>query len=755
VPGGKSTREYLLLLGQFRNAAARAKADEWPAVQPLLVDLVRFTLDQGMAYGSGFAEPFGPYGLRNHLGTFRDLRGCLPDPVLRRAFLLQLIQLMACGQDARSSIFGPTPYGDTDLLHGYHNYLPAVIAGCEDPLDRWQLWDIYRWAMDYVVLSPDLTEPDGGMYHHGMVHHGYSGYTFPGLIGALTAFRDTSLRPAPATLRRLKEVALWQAWTSQGTVAPNVCYARPGSSVGTMGAGAYLALARFGSADGQEPLDRDLVGICLARVSPDDAEAKRLLAAGYRPSNLSGHRPFNSMGDTMHRRGNWLVAIAGSHSQRAHAEVYGWLEDGTTYAPYVLNGGTMVITRDAAGKVDTGFDERGWDWCHWPGTTAARHTSAELFAQYTWFGNRRPLSGAAALDQDGVWALDMVPSNGGLQDVRCRKSAFCFGDRLTFVTTDIAGGGAQAKLTTLYQHRLAESPAATWLDGAVVRDCPAAEQRLATDRLHWLLDGRGNGYLVHPGGGRLVVRRQPQEWLYLYRRYLRDPARNPKATNSTSARWVEPGTAPEKVLPTPKGRRYPPAVEAYYEPSRGNFALAYLDHGPAPGAAADNTFTLVPQTTPERLAALAAALADERTAPYRLLRRASDAHVLYDVASATWGYALFEATRLSACGPLLTNSRPCFALARGAGDELVLSAASSDGQANGAVGVEMTLGTAGPLPAGEPLGLTLAGGWQVASVSNPGAQVTATLAADGQSTALALKLPWRLSLVVRLRPTRR
>lgn len=740
-PGGLSTADYCPLLGRFRDAAAKASATEWPLVQALLTDLVAYTVDQGMAFGSAFAEPFGPYGLRNHLASFRELRACLDDPALRREFVLQGVQLLMPGADDPSrGLLGPVPYGDTDWLHGYHNYLPQMIACLDDPADRWQFWGAYLWCMDYITLSPDLTEPDGGMYHHGMVHYGYSGYSFPGLVNALSPFRDTSLRPRPATLLRLKETARWMAWTSQMGTVPNTFYARPGSNVGAAGADVYWTLAQFGSADGKEAVDRELAELFLAKTDAANPVAKQLLAQGYRPAALDGHRPQNSQGDTVHRRGTWLVGLGGMHNQRAHAECYGWLEDGTNYAWYTALGGLMVLTRDATGRVDTGFDERGWDWCHWPGTTSARHAEREMFSQYTWYSSNSPLAGAVAIDGDGVWAIDVRS-----QDASCRKSAFCFGDRITVVTSGIAGGGDRAKMTTLYQQRLgdvgAPDLAATVIDGR--RVAALGEETLDTDKPHWLLDGRGHGYVVAPGGGKLVVRRGEQSWLYPYGRYLKDAKQNPKVTNSTAVKWAVPGSTPEQVLATPRGERYPREIEAYYRPSTGVFASAWLDHG-AKAESADNAFTLVPQATPERLAELARAL------PYRLVQRTNAAHVLLDLATGTFGYALFEAGALAGAGPLLSASRPCFALSRPAGGALRLAVASSDGQANGTDGVTMNPGTGGgyPLP-GTPLALTIAGAWQVDTVSRAGCAVTAK--AVGGNTELTLKLPWRLGLEVRLK----
>lgn len=709
----RTAAEYLPLLQRFAAAAGQATAGQWAELQPALVALVRGTLDAGLVYGRHIAEPWGPYGLRNYVGVFGQLRGCLGDDALAREFLLQGVQLLA--GDPAKGLLSEVPLADTDFIHGYVNYFPALVAGLPDPADRWQLWACWRRYLDVALLRLELTDPDGGVRHHGMVHYGYSGYTIPGLVATLQPFRATDLRLAPAARARLKQNALWFAWTSQLNVVPNVLYARPGSNVGAPGPDFYWQTAQVVD----EPYDRDLAGIYLAKQTRTaDPVAQRLRAEGVRPYDFDGHRTFNSLGSAVHRRGSWLVALGGANAQAAHREAYGWLEDGTTYARNVCGGGTMVLLR-RGDQVDTGFDERGWRWDHWPGTTAVEHAPSQLFAQYTWYGNQSSLGGGTTLGADGLWAMDYQPSN---DDVPSHRSAFCFDDRVTFVVSDLKH--APPVHTTLFQHRLAPAD-----------DAGPSERRVPLERLQTLRDARGNGYLVHPGPGTLVDSRGPQSWLLAYKRYLKDPQLNPKATNSTNVRWVDP-RHPEHELKPARGERYPQAIEEHYRPGTGNFALARIEHAAGSGC----VYTLVPQATPGRLAALAAA------PPYDLLRTSGTAHVLFDQPSGTHAYALFAAQDLTDCGPLRGASRGCCVMLRRAGRELQLSAASSDAKANGTHGVDA-------LPAqgaGEPLVLTVAGNWLVAGSDNAGCEVKAEPVAGG--TRLSLRLPWRLPLVVRLVP---
>ena len=135
------------------------------------------------------------------------------------------------------------------------------------------------------------------------------------------------------------------------------------------------------------------------------------------------------------------------------------------------------------------------------------------------------------------------------------------------------------------------------------------------------------------------------------------------------------------------------AIEKYYRPTRGKYALAWFDHGPQPAAAAC-AYTVVIRTTPQELADLAA------TPAHRVRRFDEKAHIVHDLASDTTGYVLFEAADGLADGPLRACDRPAFLLSRREGGVLHCSMACTMEK------------NADPFPA-TPIRLVIAGGWLV------------------------------------------
>lgn len=119
--------------------------------------------------------------------------------------------------------------------------------------------------------------------------------------------------------------------------------------------------------------------------------------------------------------------------------------------------------------------------------------------------------------------------------------------------------------------------------------------------------------------------------------------------------------------------------ERYFNPSVGNFALAYLEHGTKP-TGASCTYTIVVNTNSQLRQTFADSMKDPSNAPYRILQQDARAHLLHDRASNTTGYVLFAAN--DSLPPddctLMSNSHPCFVMIRKREADLAISLANTD-----------------------------------------------------------------------------
>ena len=545
-----------------------------------------------------------------------------------------------------------TPWGDTDIhLNGTPQFIQAIARLPAGP-EQVQLLRIAKRYLDVTYVQPTLIPPDGAAHHHDMFHLAYASYSVPSLIAMAEWLEGTAFALSDEAVARLKEYVRTVAYATQRYDVPANVNARAGNILHTDISGQALALARL-----RGPLDRAMAAIFLAKNdNPRHPAVRELEAQGVRADPLSGHRTLNYSAGALHRRGGWLASAFGMTSFRRGLEIYGWM-DCNNYARYARHGSLLITgSGEPRSARASGFDEAGWNWCFWPGATSLERPSHELYDYYALYGlGGTPLAGGASLGSNGLWAL-VVPAG---RDVSFRKSMFFFDNRITVVTTDIAGKSRRPAVTTLFQNSLALTNAPTGINGKG----GLKPFTLALDgQAAWLFDTQRNAYVLPAGHPAVRVARGAQSWTCMFERYLKDPKDNPLTKAGTSVRFRHSDRAQD---------------EAYYRPTTGTFERAWFEHGvdPTNGAC---WYTVLVDTTPAAAAQLAAAMAAPASAPVRLLQANRGAHVVVDVAARSVGYAVFDpAAGLAPAGPLASASLPCVVLVEAAGTRLNIAVANT------------------------------------------------------------------------------
>lgn len=660
------------LAGAWLDLRRRGKPDDRYAQAALKV--CDHLLEQGVAEGN----------LNTSFGL--DTRGILAlrEPLAASGRLRELLlALSQHGDDYEAGVLlGEDPCrppqiglgGNCDMLWANLAYSKALrpLLLLPDPAERLQRVRCWRRALE-LMADPRRGEPfalDGTTHHHAMYHMAYGGGAIDRTLRfAVVPTADTVFRFSPEFLTTLKRAVLTCATLcNRDIAAPNV----PGYTGGPFGRREVLLpwfdlLARCGTPDGTRPLDPELAGLFLKlNDDPRHPSAVEFRAAGVAPYNFDGHLTLNGAASACHRRADWSVVLAGMFKFRRGKEINGAYV-GSCYARWARHGSIWVTgAGQPVSPWASGYRLDGWDARFFPGATALL-TDAEGAIGPGGHGSRSAFGGGTSLDGDGIWGVELVAEDRALS---FRKSAFCFGDRITVVTTDIAHGGAPAErhlpfTTTLFQNAFgvggsreghfgvgtppvnrdvppADEPC--WVNGREVREFPC-ETQLPAGQTGWLLDNKGTGFYLHANPAPVRLARREQRWTFRHNAFFRlDPAK---------------GDAPDN-----------------YPETRGNFALAWLDHGvtPAPTAC---VYTLLPRTSPATMAALAAAMSRPETAPYQVLRADAKAHVFVDRPSRTTCYVIFDPAARFDSGPLQAVNRPCWVMVR-EGDGLMLSVASTD-----------------------------------------------------------------------------
>ena len=662
--------------------------------------LMRYYSDQGYTSQSNSLIPVTIISLL-------PLRDALPGELYDEFLADALFQATNGGY-----LFRAEPPGDSDIVCHQYAKFPSLMCLFSDPSKSLQNIQVFTRAINRICTRTDLDcfGPDGTFFHHGLHHWSYASYEFPTFMRFIKLFHGTCFQLEPQTYEICKKFILTMAWSFCKYSMPPSMQARSGDSCScNMANFAAGEMAEIGTADGQ-PVDRDMASLFLALTDkPDCDQARKYRDMGIEPYKFDGHCVVNGAATSIHRRDDWMVGIVGMNKNNPGAalEIYGGAKN--CYSSFARNGAVSVVSSGSPTSCQaSGWSFEGWDSRHYPGCTNRLCKPQELWAGLKGVGNGSPFAGGTDLDGDGVWGFALQA-----EGVDARKSAFCFGRRVTLLTTDVkrtdkgTDKGTDPLVTTLYQNAFAGDPAAEpcFVDGSEIKDFPA-ERTLDPDKPHWLIDNKGTGYYIHSAKAPLKVLRRQQKWIYVWPDYLLDKQVDPM-------REIVGKPNPKKqALAMPDTE-----LEKYYKPTENSFALAYFEHGSKPDTA-DCVYTMLIRTTPEEMAAFSEAMpgesdlsdkSDKNNGPplYRILQQDSQAHIFWDRETDVTGYVIFDANWKLETGNskldkkdskkgndlpssqvssfkhqvscnLLSVSRPCLVMVKELGGKLKLSVASTD-----------------------------------------------------------------------------
>lgn len=660
------------LFRQLAEAIRKEQGDNKKQAENMYILLCRHILDQGHQEGScNFGWIGNGYDYRHYSPTLYAQRD-----LLARAGILDQMAKSAAYVNMGHAMLSNTPFSSCDQFYNYSSHLPATILMIPDEAERYQRLRAFKQYLDRTVGQNPLPFGRDGTAHHHTAHHlSYGGYTPPAMMTTqILPFRDTEFRIAPDTQEKLRRYAHACAFqTIHNKLAPNL-YLRSGAPLDFSAANITLRLAKMGSPDGKNPVDRDMAALYLTALDgADTPEAAQYRAMGINPAAIEGHITLNLAATGIQRRDDWQAAAVGMLARHRGLEIYGWTES-NNYGRYSRNG-TIYLT---LGK-ENGWRRNGWNWNHWPAGTNPIRGNHELFEGYSLYNNANDMAGGTELDGNGIWGNDF-----NCRDIAFKKSAYFFDNLVTVITTGITPYGAKNLpiVTTLYQQTVESGPTQPTVNGktADTIDLDGNTPTLLNDTL-------GNLYYIHPGTP-VCYRRQQQEWTYFNKQDLKNPQNNPCLD-----------------IRKKKFRETPLEANAkHYNPTRGTFDLAYLDHGINPsGASCAYTVCIAP--SPKQAAAFGPSLASPKP-PVRILRQDNTAHAVRHEPTQTTGYTVY-APCADLPAPLKSIDRPGFVMVRDLGDKYRISLATGDPEHNKEYRLEFHDGTTATILPDYPLTATI------------------------------------------------
>lgn len=510
------------------------------------------------------------------------------------------------------------PVGNADYYNTLLYSAYAVIFLQNGKIRQWQdLLALKHW-LDATADNGEIMA-DGTFMHHRMI---YSGYAFPAIGPICTVLHH--LRGTPFFAGKMYERA-------RTAIMAMSFYSNPYAP--HMFSGRWRVCDNFSSrlnalallAGCHEPPDAGPAARYLY-YRGDTPEAEVFREAGIAPDPMNGSLALNYAVSLTHRRGQTTATVRGQRSGLFANEIYAF-QGGNTMGRY-LNYGQLQILGETPAR--SGFVmDKGWDFNHWPGTTA-RVLPFDALRQH--FENVEALTGeyfagATTLDGNGAWAMKLREEAPEVDDplrvgppryflgqeeyekrcresrydtsFRARKSMFFFDGKIIALGSAIASSDDAPVVTTLFQNSLEKAE--------------TVSRRHDSGAALWLTSATGHTYYI-PAGNREVVFESG---------FMKKPYHS---------HWF-----PRK-----------PEKHREIKPNEGPMELAFINHGPnAEGAGYEYCIFLN---------------GSDGSIPYRVLRRDRQAHIVRDTATDTTGYALFEAG--PGDGLLRSADAPCIAMIR-------------------------------------------------------------------------------------------
>lgn len=618
--GTSMTTELMLRIAVSYHKSKDNKEKE--TIEKLFVLLMRHFLDQGFQAGSAL-------GTLHHLGyNFKDF--------YTAAFLMKNVLFDAkLGEQVQQSMewFAGTgelktkpekPGMDIDTFNtNLIARLCSILMMNDSPEKTRYMQAFTRWIDNGLLF----TEGTGGSFKHdgSIFHHraNYPAYAIGGLEGAVLAnylMHRTDFQVDPTGREHLKAALIAMRNYCNLQTWPLSLSGRHPDGKGHLIPEHFALMALSGTPDYSSKIDKDLAaGYLRLETKPATKYKKIFINEGIQAENSPiGNWSYNYSCLNVHRRENWMASSKGFSRYLWASEIY---VGANHYGRYLSHGSLQIMaTGDPISNIGSGFNDKGWDWNHFPGTTAAVLPMKELKAEVNnvdsvsgfeeeLFSDETFAGSLSSQNKQGIFAMKLHESpkyNGSLY---ARKSYFFFDNRVVALGSGVRSALPNKEVhTTLFQVYLRTPETNIVVNKNQISEFPFSQTLSKSN--NYLSDGLNNWFFVKRG--KVEVSKSLQHSL-------------------------------DKITDAP---------------TQNNFALAAINHGAAPKNA-DYEYMVLIQPSSNELKSTVSAFGCAKKMPYEVLQKDTLAHIVKDKASNSVGYALFEAGKLKIKADVLSVDKPC------------------------------------------------------------------------------------------------
>ena len=642
---GKGFSQYTKLMYEIASAYNQTENTEYKKeLEELFFNMSDHLIDQGWAEGSanGTLHHLG-YSMRTYYSAYFLMR----ESLIRTERAEQAQKAMEWYSGLKE-VFAPI-HEKGMSIDAFNTSVMGRLASIlmlEDSPEKVRYLKAYiNWIDNGQAYAPgvkDSFKVDGSVFHHANNYPAYANGGYNGATLMVYFFNQTPFRISEEGHYNLKQSLLKTRLFCNKETWPTSMSGRHPNGKGKLSAKHYQFMALSGTPDGKNKIDAEMAAAYLRLMEGKKATrtVKKLQKKGFKAEvDPNGNWTMNYAALGIHRRGNWSATAQGHSRYLWAAEHY---IGANYYGRYMKHGQVQIISGGEKPSVFTsGFNVNGWDWGRFAGTTAIHLPIEQVRAnilnvdQVTGYEEMlisdEAFAGAISLEgRNGAWAMKLHEHDKYNGSHRATKSVFFFDNRIICLGSDIENTNTEYETeTTLFQNYLNEESDHIVFNKDEISQFPFNKVRQAK-KATLLTDNVGNSFYI-PAGYAVEVGKQLQ--------HSKDQKKE--------------------------------------TPNKGNFATAVIKHGKSPKAASYEYAILV-QSTHNELVQFAKQMNKKNKAAYTVLQKDKQAHIVWDHATETTAFALFEAnSKLNQSG-LNSVSAPALVMIKDKGNSKVMSLCDPD-----------------------------------------------------------------------------
>lgn len=476
-----------------------------------------YAMNQGFSYGSGM-------GTNHHYGY--QVRKIYTSAWLMRDKIrsyknadniIKTLVFWSALQETRK----PCPEIREELLDSWNTLLDAKIISAmilKDPKDRVrELEGLSRWVEGSVIYTPGTSggiKIDGTTFHHGGFYPGYTTGALASVAKYISYTSGTDFVPNSDARKRLANAfRTMRNYCNLLDWGIGISGRHPfNGRMGTADIQSFAQLSIAGDLSGQgNEIDNELAADYLRLIDGKNTdEAKLFKDRGIKPAPAPhGFFVYNYGATGIFRRKNWMVTLKGYNTNVWGAEIY---TKDNRYGRYQSYGSVQIMGNKS--RLESGFDENGWDWNRMPGTTTI-HLPLDLLENprtgTLMAKSPEDYAGASSLEgYNGMFSMKLAEANykNFTPDFVAKKSVFCFNNHMVCLGTGISNSNKDYPTeTTIFQSAFKGEDTAIKINGKKIASLPF-ECEIKGGKDCWISDGYGNQYQIMEGDIKVCIAEQ-------------------------------------------------------------------------------------------------------------------------------------------------------------------------------------------------------------------------------------------------------